>query len=181
MTTRKSTKKTPDGIGSKASLMELITSELQEALHSGYLDLLSATLRELQEWYFKRFPRIAKWQENFRANLTATHTVRNAFGYRRHFFERIDGQVFNKAAAWIPQSTVALAINKAWDQIKTAEPEIRVLLQVHDSLAIQYPIARRDYYRERLRQLSRVVIPYPKPLVIPTGFKYSTKSWGDCE
>ena len=134
-----------------------------------------------QEWYFNRFKRIKVWQDNLRVSVTRTHSVKNAFGYRRFYFDRIDGTIFNQAAAWIPQSTVGLLINKIWDRVVEAEPEILVLLQVHDSLVLQYPIGRAAYFRERIKELSVYEIPYEDPLVIPTGFKYSTKSWGHCE
>jgi len=134
-----------------------------------------------QEWYFNRFKRIKVWQDNLRVSVTRTHSVKNAFGYRRFYFDRIDGTIFNQAAAWIPQSTVGLLINKIWDRVVEAEPEILVLLQVHDSLVLQYPIGRAEYFRERIKELSVYEIPYEDPLVIPTGFKYSTKSWGHCE
>lgn len=134
-----------------------------------------------QAWYFGRFRRIKLWQDDLRKHLESKHFVRNAFGYRRFFFDRIDGTVYNQAAAWKPQSTVALLINKIWDRIRSEEPGVDILLQVHDSLVGQYPIHQRDYYRRRLAELSRIPIPYPEPLVIPTGFKTSTKSWGDCK
>ena len=133
-----------------------------------------------QHWYFGRFRHIKSWQDALRQQLAAKRFVRNAFGYRRYYFDRVEGTLYNQAAAWIPQSTVALLINRIWDRIATAEPYIQILLQVHDSLVGQYPISQRGYCRERLRELSRVAVPYADPLVIPTGFKFSDKSWGDC-
>jgi DNA polymerase-1 len=134
-----------------------------------------------QEWYFNRFKRIQQWQKNLCTSLARTNTVKNAFGYRRFYFDRIDGTVYNQAAAWIPQSTVGLLINKIWDRIVEEEPEIQILLQVHDSLVGQYPVSRAEYFRRRLRELSIFEIPYADPLVIPTGFKTSTVSWGHCQ
>lgn len=133
-----------------------------------------------QHWYFGRFRRIKSWQDDLRRRLVSQRFVRNAFGYRRYYFDRVEGTLFNQAAAWIPQSTVGLLINKIWDRIAAAEPDIRILLQVHDSLVGQYPAHRREYFRQRLAELSRVVVPYEDPLVIPTGLKTSTVSWGDC-
>lgn len=145
------------------------------------LGLSVAEAERTQAWYFGRFRKIKLWQEHLCRNLEAKHFVRNSFGYRRFFFDRIDGTVYNQAAAWIPQSTVALLINKVWDKVRDEEPDVDVLLQVHDSLVGQYPIHRADYFRRRLQELSQIVIPYEDPLIIPTGFKYSQKSWGDCK
>jgi DNA polymerase I-like protein with 3'-5' exonuclease and polymerase domains len=133
-----------------------------------------------QHWYFGRFRRIKAWQDNLCRQVQSARFVRNAFGYRRYFFDRIEGTVYNQAAAWIPQSTVGLLINRIWHSIRSAEPSIQILLQVHDSLVGQYPAAKREHYRARLAELSRIAVPYEDPLVIPTGFKTSTKSWGDC-
>jgi DNA polymerase I-like protein with 3'-5' exonuclease and polymerase domains len=134
-----------------------------------------------QHWYFSRFRRIKLWQDDLRQQVKSKRFVRNAFGYRRYYFDRIEGTIFNQAAAWIPQSTVGLLINRIWHNIAANEPRIHILLQVHDSLVGQYPIADRAACRDRLRVLSRVPVPYDDPLVIPTGLKTSTKSWGDCE
>ncbi len=144
------------------------------------IGLSVAECTRTQAWYFGRFRKIKDWHERLCDGLRLKHSVQNAFGYRRFYFDRIDGTLYNEAAAWIPQSTIGLVINKAWDQIRTAEPEIKVSLQVHDSLTMQYPADRAEYFRGRLRELSRVIVPYPVPLVIPTGFKFSTTSWGDC-
>jgi DNA polymerase-1 len=145
------------------------------------LGLSVAEAERTQHWYFGKFPRIKLWQDNLRKDLETKRFVRNAFGYRRFYFDRIDGTIYNQAAAWKPQSTVALLINFIWDRIRRDEPSVDILLQVHDSLVGQYPISRAEYFRSRLQDLSLIPIPYDDPLVIPTGFKYSQKSWGDCE
>jgi hypothetical protein len=60
-------------------------------------------------------------------------------------------------------------------------PDIWVLLQVHDSLAGQFPTHLRAKSLASLQENSRVIVPYPDPLIIPTGIKVSEVSWGDCE
>jgi len=55
------------------------------------------------------------------------------------------------------------------------------LLQVHDSLAGQFPTIQRDYCLKRMKEEARIVIPYEDPLVIPVGLKTSLTSWGDCK
>ena len=52
-------------------------------------------------------PGIALWHNHIKAQLAKDKTIKNAFGFRRVFFDRLDG-CFTKALAWIPQSTVAL-------------------------------------------------------------------------
>ena len=143
------------------------------------LGLPVAKAERTQAWYLRRFPRIGEWQSRLKTSCVEQRLVSNRFGYRRYFFDRIDDQVFRRAAAWIPQSTVGLLINKIWDRLEHELPGVEILLQVHDSLVGQYPAAQSEHFRSRLNHLSRIVIPYTDPLVIPTGLKVSTKSWGD--
>lgn len=134
-----------------------------------------------QKWYFQRFPRIRKWQENLINQVITRKMVENVFGYRCYFFGRIEGTIFNEAAAWIPQSTVACLINRAYLNIHNNLPEVEVLLQVHDSLAGQFPTASTEQHTAAILQQSEITLPYADPLTIPVGIKTSTKSWGDCE
>ena len=143
------------------------------------LGLSVAQAERTQHWYFERFPRIKRWQDDLKARVNSDRFVRNQFGYRRYFFDRIEGTIYNRAAAWIPQSTVGLLINHIWDRIDRELPGCEILLQVHDSLVGQYPAPRSAFYRRRLLELSHLEIPYSDPLTIPTGIKVSTKSWGD--
>lgn len=133
-----------------------------------------------QRWYFSRFPRIKAWQDDLKDQVTKRRMVQNAFGYRQYFFDRIEGTIFNQAAAWIPQSTVACLINRGYVAVDGSLPEVDVLLQVHDSLAGQFPTNRPDL-AGRIRELCEIEIPYPgDPLVIPVGLVTSDVSWGDC-
>jgi DNA polymerase I-like protein with 3'-5' exonuclease and polymerase domains len=108
--------------------------------------------------------------------------VENRFGARLYILGRFD---LPEALAWGPQSTVAGAINRALVAIDSEEQRggasIQLLLQVHDSLAGQFPITKRAESLDVLRRLGLVEIPYLDPLVIPVGIKTSTSSWGECE
>ena len=108
--------------------------------------------------------------------------VQNVFGYRQYFFDRIEGTVFNQAAAWIPQSTVACLINRAYVAIDRDLKEVDILLQVHDSLAGQYPTHLGDWMKRQIIAKAEIELPYPgDPLTIPVGIKTSPISWGDCK
>ena len=86
-----------------------------------------------------------------------------------------------EALAWIPQSTVAIVINRIWKRVYENLKEVQVLLQVHDSLAGQFPTYLAGVCPERIiAQAREVAVPYPRPLVIPLSIKTSTTSWGDC-
>jgi len=145
------------------------------------IGLLVHETERIQKWYFGLCPEIAKWQENIKKQVAGRRYVENAFGYRNYFFDRIEGTIFNQAVAWIPQSTVACLINRAWGEIEDNMPEAEILIQVHDSLVGQVPTHRKHELLPRIAELSTVPIPYPDPLRIPVGFVSSEKSWGDCE
>lgn len=150
----------------------------------GLAERLGISVRDAertQAWYFGRFPRIRKWQDDLKDQVTKRRMVQNVFGYRTYFFDRIEGTVFNQAAAWIPQSTVGCLINRAYVKIHHRLPDVQVLLQVHDSLAGQYPIAMRDTLLPAILDQANIELPYAgDPLVIPVGVKTSTVSWGQC-
>lgn len=137
--------------------------------------------QHFQSYWFKQHPEIKQWQENKLNELMTTRQVKNKFGFRKFFFERIDESLLGQALAWVPQSTVAITVNKAWDNIEKNIPEVRIMLQVHDSLVFQYPTHLEALLLPKIKQQSEIVIPYDDPLIIPFGIKTSTKSWGDCE
>lgn len=136
---------------------------------------------QTQRWYFGRFPRIKKWQDDLKDQVVKRRMVQNVFGYRCYFFDRIEGTIFNQAAAWIPQSTVACLINRAYLRIYQELPEVQILLQVHDSLAGQFPSHLGDSMAGRIVAAAEIALPYSDPLVIPVGVKTSRESWGGCE
>lgn len=146
------------------------------------LGLSVSEAEKTQKWYFDKFPRIKKWQDDLKDQVTKRRMVQNVFGYRCYFFDRIEGTIFNQAAAWIPQSTVACLINRAYVAIHETLPEVEVLLQVHDSLAGQFSTSRSEELSKAIVRAAEIELPYAgDPLIIPIGIKTSTKSWGDCD
>ena len=148
---------------------------------SSRIGLLTSEVERIQKWYYGKFPEIKTWQEDLCKKLMANRYVENVFGYRIWFFSRIEGTVFNQAVAAIPQSTVACLINRGFHNIHTNETDIKVLLQVHDSLAGQFPSIMRDEAVRRIVQHCSVPLPYNEPLTIPVGIVTSASSWGGCK
>lgn len=134
----------------------------------------------MQRRWFAAHPGIKEWHRRTEAQLQATREVRNVFGFRRRYFDRIES-VLPEALAWQPQSTVALVINTGWKRLRDRLPEVEVLLQVHDSLAGQFPTVRARPIMRAMKPLLEVELPYAKPLTIGVGISISQKSWGDCE
>lgn len=142
--------------------------------------------------YFQIHPRIPVWHREVEAQLMrgvldrqgnpipgTERTVFNRFGFKRRYFDRIDS-ILPEALAWVPQSTVGIVINKVWLNIEEQLPWITVLMQVHDSLNLQYLISNRNRLPELLPH-TRITVPYDDPLIIPVELKRSTRSWGHCE
>lgn len=131
-----------------------------------------------QHRWFSIYPGFKKWHERVEDNLLRTRTIHNAFGYRCYFAGRIE-QVLPQALAWIPQSTVALVINKGFVNLDENMPDLQVLLQVHDSLVYQIPEGQMYSHLKEAELNLLVPIPYEDTLTIPVGFAASRYSWGD--
>lgn len=141
------------------------------------------TVREAERFqgiYFGAHPGIKRWHKRTEEYLYSRRYVENAFGYRFTFLGDTS-RALPEALAWIPQSTVALVINKAWLNIHNNLPEVQVLLQVHDSLAGQVPSYKAAQLIPAIQAQSLIPIPYLEPLTIPTGIKTSRESWGACK
>lgn len=138
---------------------------------------IAESARFLKMW-FSGHPGIPAWHDRTQKQLMETRTVTNKFGYRRFYFDRIES-ILGEALAWIPASTVAIIINKGLLRIANELPAVQLLLQVHDSLAGQYPSASPQF-KEEIRQRCLITVPYDDPLIIPTSISTSTVSWGDC-
>jgi len=131
---------------------------------------------KMQRLWFAARPGIKRWQDRTKAQAEKGY-ITNVFGYKRYLFDRLD---LPDCLAWQPQSVVGRVINTAWTRLYKEAPWIQVLLQVHDSLAGQFPTSRTSEAIQVLKQLSRVSVPYEDPLIIPTGLKISESSWGEC-
>jgi DNA polymerase I-like protein with 3'-5' exonuclease and polymerase domains/uracil-DNA glycosylase len=158
-----------------------IYERMPKSAKLGNSDITADKITKIQEWYFSQFPEIKAWQDETCSFFRAHQYVQNVFGYRIWNFDRMEGTIFNQIIAAIPQSTVACLINRGYKNIHVHEPEIEILLQVHDSLSGQYPLARRDYAVKKVLDHCSVPLPYPSgELIIPVGIKTSPVSWGDC-
>lgn len=145
------------------------------------IGLIVHEVERIQRWYFSLCPEIKKWQDDIKEQVSKRRWIQNVFGYKYHFFDRIEGTIFNQAVAWIPQSTVGCLINRAYVNIDRNLPEVSILLQVHDSLAGEFQTHLGDWALRRIIEESQIELPYETPLIIPVGVATSTKSWGDCQ
>jgi DNA polymerase-1 len=159
--------------------------------YGGTADVLAKTLGitrkeadHFQSRWFGAHPKILKWHQRVQMQLQLHRFVENKFGYRRFYFDRVDG-LLKEALAWIPQSTVAIATNLG---ILAVEDDplfkkllVQLLLQVHDSSVWQWPTIDTDKILPLMESKLTITVPYAKPLIFTAKGKLSSKSWGDCE
>jgi DNA polymerase I-like protein with 3'-5' exonuclease and polymerase domains len=144
------------------------------------LSVSIAAAEYFQRRWFELHPAIAEWHERVLHSLHTTRSVRNPFGFVRTYFDRLDN-LLPEALAWVPQSTVAIIIDTAYNRITENLPEVEILLQVHDSLVGQCPISRWPILKPEIHKALTVEVPYADPLIVPTGLKTSLRSWGDVQ
>ena len=141
-------------------------------------------VRAFQPWIFAKYPGIREWHHRSEVELHTKRTASNAFGFRIYYFDRPEG-LLPKAVAWRPQSTIAVVTQRGERLLRREFPHIQLLLQVHDSIIFQVPRSRAESLRdvrERLNNAEELRVPFKDDaLQIKWDFKWSTRSWGDCE
>ena len=146
---------------------------------SGILGWSVHEAEDFQNRWFRLHPGIKEWHSRVESDLRSERTARNKCGYRIVYFDRIDS-LLPQALAWIPQSTVAICCFRGALQLEQQCPWAEPLLQVHDSLVFQVPIAQASRTTEIAAAL-RNAVPYDPPLVIDWKLSSSASSWGECE
>lgn len=163
-----------------------------------------AHVEPCQHWWTRvEHPEIGALHDRVEYDLRSRKNpvIYNKFGFRRLYVGGGDSNrqrgdnLLGQALAWIAQSTVAVTINHAMLAVDCARTifgqrgcgtcmtcegwPIELLMQHHDSLLCQVPLAALDNAMiDRLRVAMRVVVPYDDPLVIPCEIKWSAHNWG---
>lgn len=136
---------------------------------------------QFQARWFHLHPAIKEWHRRVERDIQLTRTIKNAFGYRRVYFDRPDA-LLGQALAWSPQSTVGIIASRGAVRVRKTLPWCHILLQVHDSVVFQLPIHRATTATLHvIRDLLTVPVPFPDPLIIPWSIAASNKSWGDVQ
>lgn len=142
-----------------------------------------------QQKWFSLHPAIVAWHERVMFDIQSTGRSANKMGWSIDWFTRPTLDVWRRALAWTPQSTVAAVAEEAMIRIYKERQSnkyfsrkyIRFSLQVHDSIDF---IVKLDYIPAVLPRvyelLHSILIPYDDPLIIPWGIKRGRKSWGEC-
>ena len=132
-------------------------------------------------WLYQLHPNILDWHERTEYDLQTKGRTVNAFGDVIDWFDRYSTELWRQALAWLPQSTVAAVAQEAQIICGRKLEHTQFLLQVHDSLLFQVQKRHVSAELRRMKEiLDNIIVPYPRPMVMPWGIKYSEKSWGDC-
>jgi DNA polymerase-1 len=151
---------------------------------AGSMGISYGEASEFRDYWFGLHPKIPEFHDRVQQQLSETRMVKNAFGYQRFYFDRME-HLLPAAVAWIGQSTTAIVTDRAiinlYNDQLLRSLDFQLLFQVHDEIVFQYPQFYRDRILARVYKLAHITVPYPDPLIIPWGLKTSTKSWGECE
>lgn len=142
---------------------------------------LGITIKQAEDFqrrWFQAHPGILEWHRRVETQLQTERRVRNQFGNQRIYFDRIQS-LLPEALAWIPQSTVALVINRGLVNLDNNLHSVFPLMQVHDSLVMEFPKNLYPGILPSIKKEMEIVVPYEDPLIIPVGISVSEISWGD--
>lgn len=151
-------------------------------------ELEEAEAKRLRERYLAAYPNLQLWWDALEAELRNNRrTLSNCFGRRRKFLDTWGPDLFEKATAFKPQSTVADVVNGAMcdayeDSSADFEPA-DLLANVHDSLCYQYPV---EDWQRAAGFVCKMGFEYLNPELSYSGRKFHIDttlkigaSWGD--
>ena len=153
------------------------------------IDMPKAEVEVLLATYHQLYPNIeGVFHADVIKQLRKDRTLTTPYGRVRVFHDRWPksgqvGELFRKAYAYVPQSTVGDLINRAlldfdkWCQ--GTLHRVEVLTQVHDSILYQVRPAMAVAARKKIKELMERPIDFDyHKLVIPADFKRGM-NWGD--
>lgn len=154
-----------------------------------HLKVAKSIIAEFQQRYFAAFPVIGSynrdrtklnWHNWVRQQLMNEGQLTTMFGRRRFFFGRpSDDATLREAIAYEPQSMTADEIDTGMLNLWRAN-RVQLLIQVHDSILIQYPEEEEDEIIPWALQALRVplVLARGREFCVPTEAKIGW-NWGD--
>lgn len=148
------------------------------------------TIEEFQQNYFAAFPAIGSfernrhdlpnWHNRVRRSLKEDSYLTTLLGRRRYFFGRWnDDDTLRGAIAYEPQSLTVDEIDMGLLRLFRAR-RVHLLVQVHDSILIQFPEEQENEIVPWALETIRTHIPLEKgrDFVVPTEAKVGF-NWGD--
>lgn len=149
---------------------------------SKHTKIAQGIIQSFQDRYFGAFPEVKKRIEWIGNELVQEGRLITAFGRRRFFLKRRgDNKTLNEGCAYDPQSMTADEINHAMLKIfalKKRFPGLDILLQVHDSLLLQYPEEQEDEIIPYIKEAFKTVLmlragrPFFVPCEVQVGWNW---------
>ena len=146
-----------------------------------------ALIEDFQARYFKAFPAIRQWHDWVRQQLVSTSTLTTLLGRQRVFFSRPqEATTLREAVAYEPQSLTGDEINRGILQLRrnanATGRHIELLVQVHDSILLQYrETDEADIVPWALRTLQVPIdLKHSRTFTVPTDAKVGW-NWGDAD
>ena len=148
-------------------------------------------IQEFQQRYFGAFPAIGSydrddrtspnWHNYVRGQLQSAHSLTTLFGRRRVFFGRsFDDSTIREAIAYSPQSMTADEIDTGLLNVWRTMPKVQLLIQVHDSILLQYPEELEDEILPKIMNTMKVALTLAKgrEFTVPVDAKVGW-NWGE--
>ncbi len=138
-----------------------------------------AVISDFQQRYFRAFP-IQRWHEWTASELISKGYLTSVLGRKRWFFgRRNDDTTLREAIAYSPQSTTADVIDQGLLNIWRADL-CQCLLQVHDSILMQYRETEEDKILPEILRLASIPIELKggRTVIIPAEAKVGW-NWSD--
>lgn len=140
-------------------------------------------IQEFQHRYFEAFPAIPLWHKWVSEQLRSVSYITSLMGRRRSFFGRgYEDETLREAIAYCGQSPTADEIDTGILQIWRAAKrfDAQLLVQVHDSILLQVPVANvNDAVPELVRLMhAPILLAGDREFVVPIEAKVGF-NWGD--
>jgi DNA polymerase I-like protein with 3'-5' exonuclease and polymerase domains len=141
--------------------------------------LLVHEVEKVQKWYLSANPELLRWHKKVKGWVDGRGWLQNYFGYRYYFLDRSRKTRYNQATAYLAQSCIAVLINKILYKIATETPDwLQPLLQVHDSVVMQYPKEKKEEAEKLIREKFDYPLKYEVgTLTIGVDIATSERNW----
>lgn len=136
-------------------------------------------VQAIQNFYFDICPEIPRLHKEVQKQVYGRGWLENVWGARGYFLDKNDIMLMNQAMAWVGSSPVSILINKGLVNLQEKEKDIKVRLQVHDSLAGTFK--KSDLTApERILNHCSIALPFTTPRIIPVNIKTNEFNYGGC-
>lgn len=154
------------------------------------------TVRQTKKFYerYHAFYNLNRWWKEIEDKLNIDRTLETVYGFRRTFYDQWGPELFRKATAFEPQSTIADymfgAVQKGVNEpggirkifsevINKSNGSIRAINTSHDSIILEVPKACvNEVGLECLSYIKRPMMISGEVFTIPADCEYSER-WGE--